>query len=106
PEKVWDCIYLRPAEISELLEWVKGRRVSRWVYPMFVFAAYAGARRSEVVRALPSDVDLTAGVVTIREKKRDKRKLTTRRVPLTPFLKEVLAGWMKERAKGGTLFCK
>jgi integrase len=73
---------------------------------MFVFADYTGARRSEVVRALPSDADLTAGVVTIREKKRDKRKLTTRRVPLTPFLEEVLAEWMKTRAKGPTLFCK
>jgi integrase len=44
--------------------------------------------------------------VTIREKKRDKSKTTTRRVPLTPFLKEVLADWMKERGKGKTLFCK
>lgn len=73
---------------------------------MFVFAAHTGARRSEIVRVLPSDVDLEHGVVTIREKKRDKRKLTTRRVPLTPLLKEVLADWMKTRAKGGALFCK
>jgi integrase len=51
-------------------------------------------------------VDLADGVVTIREKKRDKRKLTTRRVPLTPFLIEVLTAWMSERGKGRTLFCK
>jgi integrase len=51
-------------------------------------------------------VDLAAGVVTIREKKRDKKRLTTRRVPLTPFLRAVLTGWMEERAKGKTLFCK
>jgi integrase len=73
---------------------------------MFVFAAHTGARRSEIVRALPSDVDLAGGMVTIREKKRDKTKFTTRRVPLTPFLKEVLADWMKKRGKGKTLFCK
>jgi integrase len=106
PEQVWESVYLRPEEITKLLEWVKARPVSAWVYPMFVFAAHTGARRSEIVRALPSDVDLAQGVVTIREKKRDKRKLTTRRVPLTPFLKEVLAGWMETRAKGATLFCK
>jgi integrase len=106
PEKVWDCIYLRPQEIADLLEWVKQRPVSPWVYPMFVFAAYTGARRSEIVRALSSDVDLASGVVTIREKKRDKSKLTTRRVPLTPFLKKVMAGWLKGRGKGKTLFCK
>jgi integrase len=55
PEKVWDGVYLRPAEIAELLEWVKGRPVSPWVYPMFAFATHTGARRSEIVRALPSD---------------------------------------------------
>ena len=106
PEKVWDCVYLRPGEIVPLLEWVKARPVSPWVYPMFVFAAHTGARRSEIVRVLPSDVDMAGGVVTIREKKRDKAKLTTRRVPMTPFLKEVLADWMQKRGKGKTLFCK
>jgi len=85
---------------------VKQRPVSPCVYPMFVFAAYTGARRSEIVRALLSDVDLAIGVVTIREKKRDKSKLTTRRVPLMPFLKKVMAGWLKERGKGKTPFCK
>jgi integrase len=106
PEKVWECVYLRTGEVAEVLEWARSRPVSPWVYPMLCFAAHTGARRSEVVRALPSDVDLVGGVVTIREKKRDKKKLTTRRVPLTPFLKEVLAGWMAERAGGKTLFCK
>jgi integrase len=106
PEQVWDCVYLRPGEITELLEWVMARPVSPWVYPMLCFAAHTGARRSEIVRALPSDVDLANSVVTIREKKRDKSKTTTRRVPLTPFLKKVLTAWMKKRAKGRTLFCK
>src|SRR5205807_8056755 len=106
PERIWDCVYRRPEEVAAVLEWVKARPVSPWVYPMFVFAAYTGARRSEVVRALPSDVDLAAAVVTIREKKRDKKRLTTRRVPLSPFLTEVLADWMSKRASGRTLFCK
>jgi integrase len=113
PEKIWECIYLRAAEVAELLQWVRdrpasanGRSMGPWVYPMFVFAAHTGARRSEIVRALPPDVDLVGGVVTIREKKRDRTKLTTRRVPLTPLLKEVLADWMTRRGKGKTLFCK
>jgi integrase len=106
PQQVWECVYLRPGEITVLLEWVKARPVSPWVYPIFCFAAHTGARRSEIVRALPSDVDLAGSVVTIREKKRDKSKTTTRRVPLTPFLKEILTDWMRKRAKGKTLFCK
>lgn len=106
PDCVWNCVYLQPGEIAELLAWVKDRPVSPWVYPIFCFAAHTGARRSEIVRAWASDLDLASGVVTIREKKRDKTKTTTRRVPLTPFLTEVLADWMKRRGKGKTLFCK
>jgi integrase len=106
PEKVWDCLYLRPAEIAELLEYIKSRPVSPWVLPMFVFAAYTGARRSEIVRALPSDIDLQNGFITLREKKRDKTKTTTRRVPISPALRESLVQWMKDRANGKTFFCK
>lgn len=106
PERVWDCVYLKTDEISELLDWVKTRPVSPQVYPIFAFAAHTGARRSEIVRALPSDVDLKGGVMTIREKKRDQKKYTTRRVPMTPLLKEALAKWMLKREKGTVLFCK
>ncbi len=105
-ERIWDCVYLMTHEITELLDYVKTRLVSPWVYSMFVFAAHTGARRSEIVRVLPSDVDVKAGVVTIREKKRDKQKYTTRRAPMTPLLKEVLAKWMLRREKGKTVFCK
>src|SRR5262249_27663115 len=63
PEKVWESVYLRTEEIKELLAWVKGRPVTPWVYPMFCFAAHTGARRSEIVWALPSDVDLVNEVV-------------------------------------------
>jgi integrase len=106
PERIWDCVYLKHNEVAELLAWVQTRQVSPWVYPMFVFAGHTGARRSEIVRALPSDVDLKGGVVTIREKKRDKNRYTTRRVPMTPLLKDVLAKWMLRREKGKPLFCK
>jgi integrase len=106
PETVWPCVYLQPGEIAELLEYVKSRPLSPCVYPILCFAAHTGARRSEIVRALPSDLNMTAGVVTIREKKRDKKRLTTRQVPLTPFLRRVLAEWVTNRSRGRTLFCK
>src|SRR6185312_3716462 len=106
PGQIWDCVYLRPVEIAELLSWVKERPVSPWVYPILCFAGHTGARRSEIVRVRMSDVDLTNSVVTIREKKRDKSRTTTRRVPLTPFLKKVLSTWIEQRGRGKTLFCK
>src|SRR5262249_51410667 len=59
PEQVWDSVYLRPAEITAMLAWVKTRPVSPWLSPIFVFAAHTGAGRSETVRALPSDDPLS-----------------------------------------------
>jgi len=106
PAGLWECVYLRTEEVRELLSWIEARPISPWIYPMFCFAVFTGARRSEIVRALPSDVDLNGNVVTIREKKRDKKRLTTRRVPLTSSLKDVLVKWMETRANGSTLFCK
>ena len=50
------------------------------------FAAYTGARRSEILRALASDVDLPGGTVIIREKKRLVGRRSTRNAPLTPKL--------------------
>ena len=105
-DAVWGSVYLRPSEVAEMLEWVKGRPVSPWVYPIFCIAAHTGARRSEIVRIKPSDVDLVGEVLTIREKKRDKSRLTIRRVPMTPLLKTVLADWLSKRGKGKSLICK
>ena len=42
--------------------------------------------------------------MTIREKKRAKGKLTTRRVPLSPRLVEALTGWLAVRPAGQFLF--
>jgi integrase len=75
-----------------------------WVHPLVAFAAYTGARRSEVLRAQVSDVDLDGGVVTIREKKRVKGKRSTRTAPLTPKLAEVLRAWLAVRPGGPFLF--
>jgi integrase len=44
-----------------------------------------------MLRAERQDVDFEAGVFTIREKKRVRGKVTTRRVPMTSRLKEALA---------------
>lgn len=76
-----------------------------WVYPLYCFAAHTGARRSELLRALVGDVDFAAGVATIREKKRTRGQRTTRRVPLTPFLRDVLAEWLSVHPGGQALFC-
>lgn len=97
PDDLWECLYLTLPEVEEFLAFVKARKAPDWFYPMVLFAAHSGARRSEVIRAMAEDVDLAGGVVTIREKKRVKGRLTTRRVPLSETLAGELRGWLPGR---------
>jgi integrase len=101
PEELWECLYLRENEIEHFLDFVEKRKAPAWVYPMCVMAAHTGARRSEMLRAERQDVDFEAGVITIREKKRVRGKVTTRRVPISSRLKKALAALP---AVNGSLF--
>ena len=87
-----------PQKWRRLLEYLKSRNVQPWVYPMACFAAHTGARRSEIIRAMISDIDFEAGCITIRERKRIKGKRSTRRVPLTQFLRGVLQEYINSVA--------
>ena len=92
---LWEALYLTRPEIEEFLLYMRERGTHPWVYPMVAVAAFSGARRSEMLRALATDVDLAGGVVTIREKKRLKGKRSTRTAPIAPKLAEVLREWLK-----------
>src|SRR5213083_1170681 len=91
PHELWECLYLREQEIDKFLDFVQQSKAPVWIYPMCVMAAHTGARRSEMLRAERQDVDFEAGIITIREKKRVRGKVTTRRVPISSRLKEALA---------------
>jgi integrase len=112
-EEMWDSLYLKPDEIESLLDHVKQAKYpwknSRfpWVYPMFAFAAYTGARRSEVLRSRIEDLDFEAGEVLIREKKKDRTKrLTVRHVPMTGKLRDILQAWLAKHPGGPFTFSK
>jgi integrase len=102
--ELWECLYLTVPEVSVLLEFVKQQKVRNWIYPMFLFAAHTGARRSEMMRARVEDVDLASGVVTVREKKRVKGRRTTRRIPLSTQLAEVLSERLRAQVGKPYLF--
>jgi integrase len=104
PDKLWECLYLTDTEIAELLDHVQHRKISPWIYPAFVVAAHAGARRSEIMRAKPEDIDLGGGTITIREKKRVKGRRSTRRVPISNRLALALTAWLSERGSAAFLF--
>jgi|CXWL01.1.fsa_nt_gi integrase len=106
PEPLWESLYLTRAEMEEFLLYVQGNGTLPWVYPMVAFAAYTGARRSEMLRCLVGDVDLKAGVLTIREKKRVRGKTSSRTAPITPKLAEALRLWFAVRPDSPFLFCQ
>jgi len=66
---------------------VREHATQPFTYPMFAFAAYTGARRSDILRSLVDDFDFEQRLVRIREKKRKKDLASsTRFVPLNQHL--------------------
>lgn len=104
-DDLWDALFLTGSEIDELLRHVRQNARLDWLYPMFVFAAHTGARRSELIRAKVADIDFPGDSVLIWECKKDKSRHTYRRVPLTPLLKVALEEWLPKRPCGPNLFC-
>ena len=93
--ELWECAFLSLVEIDELLRMVKERAMHPSVYAMFVFAAHTGARRAEMIRSTLSDLDLENNLVTIHERKKSHDMRTTRRVPMSPLLREVLQSLLR-----------
>ena len=103
---LWDSLFLTLNQIQELLEFVEKSCPRKYVFVMFCFAAFTGARRSEMLRSRLDDFDFDAGTVTIREKKRDRSKdLTFRTVPLTPAFRKVMEDWLRVHPGGQHTIC-
>lgn len=47
-QELWECLFLTRDEIQAVLEHVRQMARHLFIYPMFVFAAHTGARRSEI----------------------------------------------------------
>ncbi|WP_020469591.1 tyrosine-type recombinase/integrase [Zavarzinella formosa] len=105
PEVLWESVYLLLPEIEEMLAVIKANALHPFVYPLAVFAAYTGARRSEIMRAQIGNVDFEGQAVVIHEKKRSRDKRTHRRVPMTPQLDAALREWLEIHPGGPHLFC-
>lgn len=103
----WETLFLRTEEIAQCLGHVRQAETLPFVYPMFVFVAHTGARRSEMIRSRVEDFDFEGREVTIREKKSDLAvKETLRRVPMTATLERVMREWLGAGHPGGPFaFC-
>ncbi len=106
-KEMWDCLFLDLGRIAEVLKFVRDdKTLSSWVYPMFVFAAHTGARRSEMIRSQVDDWDLDNMVVQIRERKRNSDvEFTFRWVAISPLLGKVMKQWLTNHPGGTYLLC-
>ncbi len=102
---LWGCLYLSMPQIKALLNDVKRFAAFPFIHPMFCFAAYTGARRAEMIRSQIGDIDFDNETITLREKKRVRGTLTTRRLPLSESLARVLRPWIENHPGGSQTFC-
>ncbi|MFO0815100.1 MAG: site-specific integrase [Gemmatales bacterium] len=98
---LWNCLYLKPDEIAQLLTLVKSEADWSCGYLLHAIPAYTGMRRGEVIRLKWIDVDLSQEFLYARSRKQSRRKTeTVRRIDLHPELKEILSTWKKLRSTG------
>ena len=94
-QELWEALYLHIDEVNEALDVFSTLARHPFIYPMMVFVAHTGCRRSEMVRSRIEDVDFNSKTIQIREKKKSRSKAVTyRRVDMSPLLNDVMANWM------------
>jgi integrase len=103
--ELWKALFLEREEIAELLKHAEKTARLPAAYPMLVFVAHTGARRSEIVRARIEDLDFRARTVLIREKKKSRSKaMTYRRIDMSPLLERVMKRWVEAHIGGQHVF--
>jgi integrase len=102
----WDSLFLSSEQVAEVLEFARTKRTrSRYVYPLLVFVAHTGARRSEVIRSRVEDLKFEDGHVVIHEKKKCQGRETTRLVDMSTLLREVMLEHLMQHPGGPYTFC-
>jgi integrase len=92
---LWQSLFLTLSEVEGLLDHVRDAAGRTCAYPLIVFVAHTGARRSEIRRSLKCDFDFEAKRVLIRERKKDHAKVETfRAVPISPRLDRAVRDWV------------
>ena len=98
---LWDCLYLTPEEISELLAVVKARMRYDVSYLLHAVPAYTGMRRGELLQLRWQDVRFEQNALIARSRKQSRQQVEThRRIDIHPELKNLLLEWREARPKG------
>ncbi|WP_152050106.1 tyrosine-type recombinase/integrase, partial [Tautonia marina] len=99
--KIWDCLFLAPSEIAELLALIRERARDDFGYLLHAVPAYTGMRRGEVLRLRWTDVEFDSGSLIARSRKQSRRAVeSTRRIDLHPELRDELLAWRDRRPRG------
>jgi integrase len=103
---LWDCLFLSPGQIAELLSLVNERSRSDVSFILHAIPAYTGMRRGEVMRLRWSDIEFDQDYIVARSLKQSRQHVeTTRRIDLHPELKRALLGWREQRRTGQYVAC-
>jgi integrase len=93
---IWDCLYLNPAEIAELLTLVRQRSPYDVTLILHAIPAYTGIRRGEILRLCWNDIEFEQDAIAARNRKPSRQATETRRrIDLHPQLKKMLLDWRK-----------
>ncbi len=100
-DELWDSLFLAVVQAQEVRDHVLEHARHDFIFPMFVFAAHTGARRSEIVRSRIDDFDFDARMALVREKKKSREKsLTYRKLPMTDLLVDTMTNWFSKHPGG------
>ena len=103
---LWDCIFLSPAEIADLLVMVRGRAKCSESFLAHAIPAYTGMRRGELLRLRWSDIEFDHDALIARSQKQSRQvSESRRRIDLHPELKTILTEWRAKRPKGQYVLC-
>ena len=104
---LWESLFLTEKEILGLLNYVEKHAKYPFILPMFAFACFTGARRSEIIRSEVSDFRLDDGFVLVREKKRRQSvQLSYRQVQLNSRLGKIMRKWFSNHPGGRYTICQ
>jgi integrase len=105
-QELWGSLFLTAEQVDAVLDYVKEVARHEFIYPMFVFAAHTGARRSEILRSRLDDLNFEARIVRIREKKRARTKsVTFRNVDMSRRFFDVMQDWLQGHPGGQFTIC-
>jgi integrase len=100
-KEYWDSLFLDEKQVLKLLTHVKENAEHPFIYAAISFAAFTGARRSEIMRSQIEDWDFERGIVRITQQNGSRKKKTTLwEINIHPKLEATMEEWLENHPGG------